>query len=184
VAEGRLGQERHRAVRLHLGLVHLGLGLDQTDRRGGHGHGPDGLLVTLVADVENGVALAGPDLQLVVDLGDEGTDGVDDDPVQASGVGHHLGRRSVGRQHERSPGRNLVDGVDEDHPLGPELLDDVTVVDDLVVAVDGRLEDTDHPRQGLDGLLHPGAEPPGGGQEDPLNGHGRRLPAGASGPAR
>ena len=48
---------------------------------------------------------------------------------------------------------------------GPELVDDVPVVDDLVVAVDGRFEDPHHPGQGLDGLLHPRAEAPGLGQE-------------------
>ena len=43
------------------------------------------------------------------------------------------------------------------------------VVDDLVVAVHRRLEDPHHPRQGLDGLLDPGTEAPGLGQEDAVD---------------
>ena len=70
----------------------------------------------------------------------------------------------MGREHERGAGGHLVDVVDEDDAPGPELLDDMTVVDDLVVAVDRRLEDPDHPRQGLDRLLDSGAEAPGRGQ--------------------
>ncbi len=76
-----------------------------------------------------------------------------------------------------APAGTCVDVVDEDDALGPELVDDMPVVDDLVVAVDGRLEDPDHPRQGLDGLLHAGAEAPGRGQEDTLDRHRPRLPA-------
>ena len=117
--------------------------------------------MAVVADVEDGVALAGPDLELVVDLGDQRADRIDHHPPVGPGRGHHLGGRAVGRQHERGAGRHLVDVVDEDHALGAELVDHVPVVDDLVVAVDRRLEDPDHPGQGLDGLLHPGAEPLG-----------------------
>ena len=79
----------------------------------------------------------------------------------------------MGAEHERRPRGHVVDVVDEDHPLGAESVHHVPVVHDLVVAVDGRLEDTHHPGQRLDGLLHPGTEAPGLGQEDPLHvGHG------------
>ena len=67
-----------------------------------------------------------------------------------------------------APGGTVVDGVDEDHALGLEPLDDEPVVDDLVVAVDGRLEDPHHPHQRLDRHLDPGAEPPGLGQQHAL----------------
>ena len=68
------------AQRLEVLLV-----LEQADRLGGHGHGADRLLVTGVADVEHGVALAAADLQLVVDLRDEGADRIDDDAFAAAG---------------------------------------------------------------------------------------------------
>ncbi len=54
---------------------------------GRHRHRADRLLVALVADVEDGVALAGPDLELVVDLGDERADGVDHHPAPVAGRG-------------------------------------------------------------------------------------------------
>ena len=88
-----------------------------------------------------------------------------------------LGGRSVRREHERGAVGHLVHVVDEDHPSGPELVHDVSVVDDLVVAVHRRLEDPDHPRQGLDGLLDSGTETSGRGQQDTLDRHLPRLPA-------
>ena len=64
----------------------------------------------------------------------------------------------MGGEHDRRRGRDLVDIVDEHDALAPEFLDDQAVVHDLVVAVDGRLEDADHPRERLDGHLNPGTE--------------------------
>jgi hypothetical protein len=78
--------------------------LDQADRLGGHGHGADRLLVAGVADVEDGVALAAADLELVVDLGHQRADGVDHHAALGPGRVDHLGRRSVGAEHERGPG--------------------------------------------------------------------------------
>ena len=89
VAQRGLGQERH------LGVVVVGPEivqrvdvldpLQQPHRGRSHGHRPDRLLVAVVADVEHGVALAGPDPQLVVDLGNEGADGVDHHPPAGPG---------------------------------------------------------------------------------------------------
>ena len=180
MAQRRLRQQRHRGTgrRAPGRDVDVVLRLDQADGVGGHGHGADRLLVALVAHIENGVALAGADLELVVDLGHERAHGVDHHAAGPAGVGDDLGSRAVGREHERRAGGDIVHVVDEDHPLGPELVDDVTVVDDLVVAVDRRLEDPDHPRQGLDRLLHTGAESP---RARPA-GHVRPAPSQATGP--
>ena len=147
-----------------------------TDRLGRDGHGPDRLLVALVADVEDGVALAGPHLELVVDLGHERADGVDHHPAVVPGGGHDLWRGAVGGEHQRRAGGDLVDVVDEDHAPGPELVDHVPVVDDLVVAVHGRLEDPHHPGERLDGHLDAGAEAPGRGQQHTVDRHDPRLP--------
>ena len=107
---------------------------------GRDGHRADRLLVALVADVDDPVALAGAHLDLVVDLGDQRAHRVDHEAAPALGGGDHLGCRAVGREHDRAPGRDLGDVVDEHHALALEALDDDPVVDDLVVAVDGRLE--------------------------------------------
>ena len=84
---------------------------------------------------------------------------------------HHVGRRAVGREHHRGTVGDIVDRVDEDHAEVPEAFHHEPVVDDLVVAVDGRLEDPDHPGQGLDGHLDAGAETTGAGQQDVLDFH-------------
>ena len=78
-------------------------------------------------------------------------------------------------------GRDLVDVVDEDHAERLEPLDHEPVVDDLVVAVHGRLEDAHHPRERLDRHLDARRRTPGLGEENLL----RRPPAkGNAGPLR
>ena len=83
----------------------LGDRLDPVDGVGGDGHGADGLLVALVADVDDAVALAGPHLHLVVDLGDQRAHGVDHVAAAGLGRGHDLGGRAVGREHDRAARR-------------------------------------------------------------------------------
>ena len=63
-----------------------------------------------------------------------------------------------------------VEVLDEDCPLGAQPVDHVLVVDDLVVAVDGRLEGAHHPRQRLDRHLDAGTEPAGLDEKD-FEGH-------------
>jgi hypothetical protein len=48
-------------------------------------------------------------------------------------------------------------------------------VHDLVVAVHGRFEDPNHPRQRLDRHFHAGAETPGFGEKDLLYCHRTRV---------
>ena len=59
-------------------------------------------------------------------------------------------------------------------PRSLEALDDELVVDDLVVAVHGRLEGPHHPGQRLDRHLDAGAEPPRRGEQHLVDGHRRR----------
>ena len=144
---------------------------------GRDGHRADRLLVALVADVDDAVALAGAHPHLVVDLGDERAHRVDDVAAPRLGGGDDLGRRAVGRQHDRRARRDVGDVVDEHDALGLEALDDQPVVDDLVVAVHGRREAADHPGQRLDRHLDAGAEASWLGQEHPLDCHrAARLP--------
>ena len=56
-------------------------------------------------------------------------------------------------------------------PWALEALDDQLVVDDLVVAVHGRLEGPHHPRQRLDRHLDAGAEAAGLGEQHPVDVH-------------
>ena len=123
------------------------------------------------------VALAGAHLDLVVHLGDERAHRVDDEAAGGARRLDDLGRGAVRRQHDRRARRHLGDVVDEHHAEVLEALDDQLVVDDLVVAVHGRLEGPHHPRQRLDRHLDAGAEAAGRGEQHPVDGHGPRLPA-------
>ena len=149
--------------------------LDEVDGVGRDRHRADGLLVTGVTDVEDRVALVGPHLELVVDLGHERAAGVDHDAPSRRRRLFDLRGRSVGREHDGRRGRDLVDVVDEHDALAPELLDDQAVVDDLVVAVDGRLEDADHPCERLDGHLDAGTEASRLREQDEVDAAGLRL---------
>ena len=117
------------------------------------------------------IALAGTDLDLVVDLGHQRAHGVDHEPPPARAAATTSGAEPWAESMSGAPVGDLVDVVDEDHAEVGEALHHEPVVDDLVVAVDGRLEGPHHPGQGLDGHLHPGAEASGAGQEHLLDVH-------------
>lgn len=117
---------------------------------GCNGHGADRFLVAFVTDVDDLVALAGSDLDLVVDLGNERADGVDDIAPSGFCRGNDLGRRSMGAQHDRAPAGNFVDVIDEDHAMSPKAVDNELVVHDFVIAVHGGVESSNHPGQSLD----------------------------------
>ena len=99
-----------------------------------------------------------------------GQHGVDDDAAAARpAAASTSGAEPCAESMSGAPGGTSVDVVDEDHALAAELLDDEAVVDDLVVAVDGRLEDADHPGERLDRHLDAGAEAPRLGEQDVLD---------------
>jgi hypothetical protein len=131
--------------------------------------------VALVADVEDREPLAGPDLHLVVDLGDQRAHGVDHEAPAGPGRLDHLGRGAVGAEHERGPRGNLRHVVDEHHAQLAEPVHHQPVVDDLVVAVHRRLEDPDHPPEGLDRHLDAGAEAARRGQQHLVDVHQTSL---------
>src|SRR5207237_8203155 len=77
-----------------------------------------------------------------------------------------------GAEHHRRAGGHLAHVVHEDHAQAPEAVHHQLVVDDLVVAVDGGLEDPHHPGQGLYRHLHACAEAAGLRQEHAFDVHG------------
>ena len=157
VGQRRLGQQRDRLGELRQ-VVHLGDRLHPVDRIGRDGHGAHRLLMALVTDVDDPVALARPHPHLVVDLGHQRAHRVDHVAALGPGRRDHFRSRAVGRQHDRRAVGHVGDVVDEDHAQRLEAIDHHLVVDDLVVAVDGRLEGPHHPRQRLDRHLHAGTE--------------------------
>ena len=164
ITRRRLRQERDRLVELRQ-LGNLGDRFDAVDRLRRDRHRADRLLVTLVADVDDAEALACPHLHLVVHLRDEWAHAVHDVAAPRAGGRHDLGRRSVGGEHDRAAFRHVGDVIDEHDPERLEPVDHELVVDDFVVAVDGRLEGAHHPRERLDRHLYPGAEPARRGEQ-------------------
>ena len=156
VAQGRLSEERHGCSgrNRRSSAFEIRFRLDEVHDIWRHCHRADGLFMSGMADIEDLVALPRPNLELMMHLGDQRADRINDDaPVLSSGLDHCRGR-AMGAEHQRGPGGDLVDVVDEDHPLFDEAVHDVLVVNDLVVAVHRWLEHGHHPGQRLDRLLH------------------------------
>ena len=65
----------------------------------------------------------------------------------------------MGAQHQGSARRDVGEVVDEDDATGAKALDDEAVVDYLVVAVDGWLENFDHPGESFYCLFDSRTEP-------------------------
>jgi hypothetical protein len=160
---------KHRSDRRQ--RLHPGDALDAVGHRGRNGHGAHSLLVTFVPHVHDPIALAGSHLDLVVDLGHQRAHTVDDVGALGPGGSDDLRGRTVRGEHDRRAVGHVGDVVDEHHPEGLEPVDDDLVVDDLVVAVDRRVERAHHPREGLDRHLDAGAEAPGGGEQHAVDVH-------------
>ena len=95
--------------------------------------------------------------------------------LQIFGVHYHVGCGSVGAQHHRAASRYVSHVIDKHHPGLLERVDDSRVVNDLVVAIDGRFEDPDHPGQRLDRHFNACAESARFRQEN-LSCHGPMVP--------
>ena len=170
MGECRLGEHGDGSVELGKS-IDLVDGLDACDGMRCDGHRADGLLVTLMTDVDDVEAFSGARLHLVMHLGDEGAHRIDHVTAALAGCGNDLRCRSVRREHDRGPDRNLVDRVNEDDALFHETIDDDLVVHDLVVAVHGFVEGAHHPCERLDGHLDTGAETPRRRKQHLVNSH-------------
>ncbi len=112
------------------GLVEVGERLDVVNRLDavdgvrGDRHGADRLLVALVADVDDLVALARSHLHLVVHLGHERAHRVDHEPTARPRRSDHFRSRAVSREHHRPAWRHFGHVVDEDNAEVAEALHD------------------------------------------------------------
>jgi hypothetical protein len=134
----RLGQVGHPVGIVDLEAVHVLLGLHQHEVVRGLAHRALDLLVALVADEHDRVALRGELLRLHVHLRDERAGGVDRLQAAGAGVGVHGGRHAVGREDDRLALGHLGLLLHEDRAPLAQLLDHVLVVHDLLAHVDGR----------------------------------------------
>ena len=115
--------------------------LDEADRVRRLAERADRLVVVVVADEDDRVALLGVVDGLEVHLGDERAGRVDRlEAASAAAIARTCGRDAVRREDERGVVRDLVDFLDEAGALVAQLVDDVAVVDDLLADVDRAVE--------------------------------------------
>ena len=124
------------------------------------------LLVAVVADHDDRVALLGELPRLDVDLGDERAGGVDRAQVALGGVLVDRRGDAVGAEDDELALGDLGLLLDEDRAALGELLDDVLVVDDLLAHVDGRAVQVERVLDGLDGAIDARAVAARGGEQD------------------
>ncbi len=161
VRERGLGEQRDRFVELRQ-RVDLADATRPGDRIGRDRHRADGFLVPLVAHVDDAIPLAGTHLHLVVHLRDERAHRVDDEAATCSrAAATTSGAEPCADSMIGATRRHFVTSSTKTTPRALEPLDHDLVVDDLVVAVHGRLERSHHPCQRLDRHLDAGAEAAG-----------------------
>ena len=129
-------------------------------------------VVAGVADQNQRVSLPGEPNGLQVDLGDQGTGGVDYLKLLACGQLPDSRGHAVGAEDADRMVRDFLQVVHEDDPTAAQTLHHVLVVDDLVEDVDGRREKVQRAFDHFDGADHSGTEPPGIGQNDFPDWHG------------
>ena len=153
--------------------VDVGLGLDEHDVLGRLPHRALDLLVAVVADEHDRVAVGGELLRLDVDLRHERARRVDRRQAALGRLRVHRRRHAVrGEDGRRALGHGVVDLVDEDRAALAQLLDDVLVVDDLLAHVDRRAVELERALDGLHGAVDARAVAARGGEQQLLDGEG------------
>ena len=129
-------------------------------------HRPLHLDVPRVTDQRDLHALAVEALGLDVDLGDQRAGGVDRPQLLGRRRLSHGRGHAVGAVDEQRTLGNLGGILDEDGALGPQALDHVPVVDDLVAYVDRRAEAIERLLDDLERPVDTGTEAARAGQLD------------------
>ena len=168
----RLGDEGDVLGIGELERVDVGDRLDQDDVLGRLAGGPLDLLVALVADQDDRVALLGELARLDVDLGDQRAGRVDRPQAAVGRVGVNGRGDAVGGEDDQLALGDLGLRLDEDRAALGELLDHVLVVDDLLAHVDRRPVHVERLLDRLHGPVDAGAVTARGGEQDPTRGVG------------
>ena len=143
-------------------------GFDQDDAVGRLAGRPFDLLVALVADHHDRVAVGGEAARRDVDLGHQRAGGVDRAQAARGGVLVHRRGDAVGGEDDHLALRHLGLLLDEDRAALGQLLDHVLVVDDLLAHVDGGAVELERALDRLHGAVDAGAVAARGGEQDPL----------------
>jgi hypothetical protein len=156
--ERRLSDVRKRLRIAHLQLLDVADRLDQLHTAIDLPHRSLDLRMALVAD-HHDFAPGGAHLgHFDVNLGDQRARGVEHAQPTRGGFRLHSLGDSVGREDDDAARRHLIQLVDEDRALRAQLVDDITVVHDLVPHVDGRAVGCDRPLDDLDRAIDASAE--------------------------
>ena len=161
-------------------------GFDQDDAVGRLAGRPFDLLVALVADHHDRVAVGGEAAGGDVDLGHQRAGGVDRAQAARGGVLVDGRGDAVGGEDDHLALGHLGLLLDEDRAALGELLDDVLVVDDLLAHVDRRAVELERALDRLHGAVDAGAVAARGGEQDPFRGrcggrgHDSRVASAAS----
>ncbi len=124
--------------------------------------GADHFRVMGMPDQQDLAAALEMDRRLAVHLGDQRAGGIEREEIAGAGVRGHRFRDPVGREHHRRVGivGDFGQFLDENSPLGPEAVDDIAVVDDLVADIDRGAIDRERPLDGVNRPHHAGTEAP------------------------
>jgi len=168
-----LGALRTPLRRLVAQIPRVGDGLHEDRRLGGLAGRPDDLLVTLVADEQDRVAVRGVASRLHVHLRHERARGVDRAQAPCLRVPVHGRGDPVGRQDHGLALGHLALVLDEDRAPRLEVADDVRVVHDLLADVDRPAVEIEQLLDRVHGPLHACAVPARRSQENALDHRGQ-----------
>ena len=147
-------------------LVHVGLVLDQEHRPRNLALGAFDLGMPVMADQDDLAALGDIALAFDMDLGDQGTSGVEHGQVAVGGVGLHRLGHAMGTEYGPGTGGDFGQILDEDGPHTLQALDHIAVMNDLMADIDRRAILGERAFDDLDGADYAGAETPGLGKDD------------------
>ena len=93
-----------------------------------------------------------------MNLGDQRAGGIDDAKLAFPGFFAHARRNAMRAENQHSAYRNFFNGFDENRAAAAELIDDVAIVDDFVMDVNGAAIGFKRQFDDIDGANYAGAK--------------------------
>jgi len=169
-AQGRLREEREFFGIGNFEGVYGFDGIHNDGAVGSFAGCADDFLMILVSDQDDGAILAGEFQCLKMDFGDEWAGGVNNLQRARFGLITNDRGNTVGAENENGAMGHFGNGFDENGAAAAELLDDVGVVDDFVMHVDGRAIGFEGEFDNVHGANHTGAKAAGPDSQENFSG--------------
>ncbi len=131
--------------------------------------------MVLMADQDNGIALARELDRLQMNFGDQRTGGVNHFKIASPSVVAHGRRYAVSAENDPRPGRNLVQFLDKDRARAAQLIHNVPVMDDFLANINRRAVQIQRDLDHVDGADDTSAKPPWPQQDNLLGRSGHSL---------